>query len=216
MISAGNCRGRFDVSRGHNLDAWAYLEEVLRFLGGTELAVESLLPDQWGKSHPESSPCEIENRVDGQRKLQERDDDFREKLTDTVLVLGSFEAAILATVKGLDKVISIKREYVDANRYIAEYDAGVAGSYARAEIATMRRNIAKGRSLRGAIDYATEADTALCNVHERFSTPAQAMEMNASAGATKILSDLTAASDSLITQGYQFDGRYALHCSDQP
>lgn len=38
----------------HNLDIWAYLQDVLERLasGGVELA--SLLPDQWAKAHPES------------------------------------------------------------------------------------------------------------------------------------------------------------------
>ena len=38
----------------HNLDAWAYLDDVLRSLAGGEVDVESLLPDHWAKSHPES------------------------------------------------------------------------------------------------------------------------------------------------------------------
>ena len=38
----------------HQLDAWAYLDDVLRSLAGGEVALESLLPDQWGQSHPES------------------------------------------------------------------------------------------------------------------------------------------------------------------
>jgi transposase len=38
----------------HQLDAWAYLDDVLRSLAGGEVALESLLPDQWGPFHPES------------------------------------------------------------------------------------------------------------------------------------------------------------------
>ena len=38
----------------HNLDAWAYLDDVLRRLAGGEVAVESLLPDEWAKTHPAS------------------------------------------------------------------------------------------------------------------------------------------------------------------
>ncbi len=38
----------------HHLDAWAYLDDVLRGLAGGNVELESLLPDAWGQSHPES------------------------------------------------------------------------------------------------------------------------------------------------------------------
>lgn len=38
----------------HHLDAWAYLDDVLRGLAGGEVELASLLPDAWGKSHPDS------------------------------------------------------------------------------------------------------------------------------------------------------------------
>ena len=38
----------------HNLDIWAYLNDVLRRLVGGETDLESLLPDRWAASHPSS------------------------------------------------------------------------------------------------------------------------------------------------------------------
>jgi transposase len=38
----------------HNLDVWAYLDDVLRHLAGGEADVGSLLPDAWTKSHPDA------------------------------------------------------------------------------------------------------------------------------------------------------------------
>ena len=36
------------------LDLWAYLDDVLRSLAGGQCEFESLLPDRWAVSHPES------------------------------------------------------------------------------------------------------------------------------------------------------------------
>lgn len=38
----------------HQLDMWAYLDDVLRCLAGGEADLESLLPDVWGRAHPDS------------------------------------------------------------------------------------------------------------------------------------------------------------------
>jgi transposase len=38
----------------HHLDAWAYLNDVLRKLASGEVALESLLPDTWAMEHPNS------------------------------------------------------------------------------------------------------------------------------------------------------------------
>ncbi|MCD0457920.1 IS66 family transposase, partial [Roseiconus lacunae] len=38
----------------HQLDLWAYLDDVLRRLAGGENDLETLLPDVWAKAHPES------------------------------------------------------------------------------------------------------------------------------------------------------------------
>ena len=38
----------------HQLDLWAYLDDVLRRLAGGETNLEGLLPDRWRESHPES------------------------------------------------------------------------------------------------------------------------------------------------------------------
>lgn len=38
----------------HNLDQWAYLNDVLRRLSGGESDLDSLLPDRWAAPHPES------------------------------------------------------------------------------------------------------------------------------------------------------------------
>jgi len=38
----------------HQLDAWAYLDNVLRSLAGVTTDIASLLPDVWAQSHPES------------------------------------------------------------------------------------------------------------------------------------------------------------------
>ena len=36
----------------HDLDLWAYLDDVLRRLAGGEANLDSLLPDAWAKAHP--------------------------------------------------------------------------------------------------------------------------------------------------------------------
>ncbi len=38
----------------HQLDLWAYLDDVLRSLAGGQVDVERLLPDRWAADHPES------------------------------------------------------------------------------------------------------------------------------------------------------------------
>lgn len=38
----------------HNLDLWAYLDDVLRSLAGGQRELEPLLPDRWAAAHPES------------------------------------------------------------------------------------------------------------------------------------------------------------------
>ena len=38
----------------HNLDQWAYLNDVLRRLAGGETDLDSMLPDRWAAAHPES------------------------------------------------------------------------------------------------------------------------------------------------------------------
>lgn len=38
----------------HNLDLWAYLDDVLRRLAGGQTELESLLPDRWAAAHPKS------------------------------------------------------------------------------------------------------------------------------------------------------------------
>ncbi len=38
----------------HNVDVWAYVDDVLRQLAGGSIDYESLLPDVWRASHPES------------------------------------------------------------------------------------------------------------------------------------------------------------------
>lgn len=38
----------------HQLDLWAYLDDVLRSLAGGRTDLESLLPDRWAAAHPES------------------------------------------------------------------------------------------------------------------------------------------------------------------
>ena len=38
----------------HNLDLWAYLDDVLRGLAGGEQEIDALLPDRWASDHPES------------------------------------------------------------------------------------------------------------------------------------------------------------------
>lgn len=38
----------------HQLDLWAYLNDVLRRLSGNDCDLESLLPDRWAAAHPES------------------------------------------------------------------------------------------------------------------------------------------------------------------
>ena len=38
----------------HNLDLWAYLDDVLRQLAGGQSDLECLLPDRWAASHPDS------------------------------------------------------------------------------------------------------------------------------------------------------------------
>ena len=44
------------VSSGHRhqLDLWAYLDDVLRSLSSGEADLESLLPDVWAQAHPGS------------------------------------------------------------------------------------------------------------------------------------------------------------------
>ncbi|TWU04034.1 Transposase IS66 family protein [Neorhodopirellula pilleata] len=37
----------------HNLDLWAYLEDVLRRLAGGDSDLDALLPNAWAKSHPD-------------------------------------------------------------------------------------------------------------------------------------------------------------------
>jgi len=37
----------------HNLDMWAYLDDVLRRLAGGESDLDALLPDTWAKAHPD-------------------------------------------------------------------------------------------------------------------------------------------------------------------
>jgi hypothetical protein len=37
----------------HNLDLWAYLDDVLRRLAGGETDLAPLLPDAWAKAHPD-------------------------------------------------------------------------------------------------------------------------------------------------------------------
>ncbi len=38
----------------HNVDLWAYLDDVLRRLAGGQTELESLLPDRWAAAHPKS------------------------------------------------------------------------------------------------------------------------------------------------------------------
>lgn len=38
----------------HNLDQWAYLNDVLRRISGGETDLDSLLPDRWAAAHPDS------------------------------------------------------------------------------------------------------------------------------------------------------------------
>lgn len=38
----------------HQLDMWAYLDDVLRQMAGGEGDLESLLPDAWAQTHPDS------------------------------------------------------------------------------------------------------------------------------------------------------------------
>lgn len=38
----------------HHLDVWAYVDDCLRKLAGGSADYESLLPDVWRQSHPES------------------------------------------------------------------------------------------------------------------------------------------------------------------
>jgi transposase len=38
----------------HDLDLWAYLDDVLRRLAGGETNLDALLPDRWRETHPES------------------------------------------------------------------------------------------------------------------------------------------------------------------
>jgi transposase len=55
---AGEVAGRMYTLVGsavrHQLDAWAYLNDVLRKLASGGVGIESLLPDTWAKEHPES------------------------------------------------------------------------------------------------------------------------------------------------------------------
>jgi transposase len=38
----------------HNIDLWAYLDDVLRRMAGGEDHLDALLPDRWRQDHPES------------------------------------------------------------------------------------------------------------------------------------------------------------------
>ena len=38
----------------HNVDLWAYVDDVLRQLAGGESDLDSLLPDRWAVAHPKS------------------------------------------------------------------------------------------------------------------------------------------------------------------
>ena len=38
----------------HQLDLWAYVDDVLRSLAGGTTDVDALLPDRWRVAHPES------------------------------------------------------------------------------------------------------------------------------------------------------------------
>jgi transposase len=38
----------------HQLDLWAYLDDVLRKLAGGSTDLDALLPDRWAAAHPES------------------------------------------------------------------------------------------------------------------------------------------------------------------
>ena len=146
---------------------------------------------------PERDPREIDRRIDGQKKLTDLNNDFTEKLTDTVLALGAFGSALVAGVAVVQKVIGINQGYVDSNRYLETYDGGVAASYAVHEVEEMRRNIRKGRKLREAIKKSTEANSRMADVRERFTTPAQEIGMNLSSAGTNVTADVIKVSDNL-------------------
>lgn len=57
-VSAGEVASRMYTvvasAMRHQLDAWAYLDSVLRSLAGGTTDIQSLLPDVWAQSHPEA------------------------------------------------------------------------------------------------------------------------------------------------------------------
>ncbi len=167
--------------------------------GGNVPPIPPTRPPGSGSSpeDPSRDPRDIEREIDGQKELRNINEDFREKLTDSVLALGGFGAALVAGWKGMEKVIAINRGYVDANRYLADVDGGVAASYARHELEETKRNIRKARELREAIERSTEADSSYSSVRDRFATPIQSIGMDAASTTTQSLSNLTAANDNL-------------------
>ena len=41
------------IAHRHNLDLWAYLEDVLRRLAGGDSDLDALLPNAWATTHPD-------------------------------------------------------------------------------------------------------------------------------------------------------------------
>jgi transposase len=62
-------------AKGHRLEPWAYLRDVLLRLSAGQEDLEPLLPDRWGASHPEHV---LQHRLDESRRKAARQKEARE------------------------------------------------------------------------------------------------------------------------------------------
>jgi hypothetical protein len=58
-------------AKRHRLEPWAYVKDVLLTLSGDPERVEELLPDRWGRSHPEHV---LTHRLEESRETARRRD----------------------------------------------------------------------------------------------------------------------------------------------
>jgi transposase len=63
-------------AKRHLLEPWAYVRDVLLRLSSGETALEALLPDRWGASHPEHV---LKHRLDESRKKAARQKEKRQR-----------------------------------------------------------------------------------------------------------------------------------------
>ncbi len=142
----------------------------------------------------DESVREMEEEVISRRKASDKLKEWGEKITESTLLVGKMVGGYIALYESTRLVNKGNLAY---HQHLEEVNADVARAMAIREIAGVRRDIRQGRAMAPALTEAAEADTAMEDVRERFTTPIKRIGTDLSASFAKSQASLINFADTV-------------------